>query len=143
MSNYYVVGTDEKLDDLKKLNGKFELIEKNNLVNLTGNNCFNKKYYYASNYYVSPLKILGDNAEKTVINFDDSQTDFAIFAEFLQHHNFYYETIEFYKFWSLFDEPNNKKENVIDKEKEINILKDFDPNQEFDYNTKYIFKQEF
>lgn len=54
MSNYYVVGTDEKLNDLKKFNGKFELIEKNDLVNLTGNNCFNKKYYYASNYYVSP-----------------------------------------------------------------------------------------
>ena len=62
---------------------------------------------------------------------------------FLQHQHFYYETIEFYKFWSLFDKPNNKKENVIDKEKEINILKDFDLNQEFDYNTKYIFKQEF
>ena len=143
MSNYYVVGTDEKLNDLKKFNGKFELIEKNDLVNLTGNNCFNKKYYYASNYYVSPLKILDDNAEKTIINFDDNQTDFAIFAEFLQHQHFYYETIEFYKFWSLFDKPNNKKENVIDKEKEINILKDFDLNQEFDYNTKYIFKQEF
>ena len=143
MSNYYVVGTDEKLNDLKKFNGKFESIEKNDLVNLTGNNCFNKKYYYASNYYVSPLKILDDNAEKTIINFDDNQTDFAIFAEFLQHQHFYYETIEFYKFWSLFDKPNNKKENVIDKEKEINILKDFDLNQEFDYNTKYIFKQEF
>ena len=143
MSNYYVVGTDEKLNDLKKFNGKFESIEKNDLVNLTGNNCFNKKYYYASNYYVSPLKILDDNAEKTIINFDDNQTDFAIFAEFLQLQHFYYETIEFYKFWSLFDKPNNKKENVIDKEKEINILKDFDLNQEFDYNTKYIFKQEF
>lgn len=137
MSIYYVVGCNQCINNIKELNVNFEEISGNDLKKFVRGVAFNQRFYYVSNCITLPLSL--KNEEN--VNFDLKGNDKLTFIEFVKKQSYLYQSVEFYKFWSLFDDDDTKEElNLIYDVENIDLLKDvFNPKIDFDFNIKYVF----
>ena len=139
MSAYYVIGCNQKIKNINKFNANFQEIRSIELKKLVKDVEFNQQFYYVSDFLTLPLNF--ENKENNNINFDTATKDKTAFIEFLKTETYLYNPVEFYKFWSLFDnaKDNDDINQIFDTEK-INILEDkFNPEIDFDFHIKYIF----
>ncbi len=138
MSVYYVIGSDSEIKNIDKLNLGFE--KTTNLKNYITNCDFNKKFYYVSDPVLFELGFDIKNLNNFYV--DENKNRMINFIDFLKT-NINNSSIEFYKFWSIFNgaEKTGNDVNYIYQEISYN-LKDFrlpDDKFQFDFNTKYIF----
>lgn len=134
MSAYYVIGSDTKIKNIKKLNLGFE--ETKLLNKYIKNYAFDKNFYYISDPIVNELGY-------DITNFEDFYTDknkerFTNFIDFIKSNAC--EQIEFYKFWSIY---KVSEDDINDIYQEITYnLNSFqfpDDKFKFEFNTKYVF----
>ena len=138
MSVYYVIGSNSKIENINKLNLGFNRIDNiKKYINYYAS--FEKKYYYVSNAITNELGYDIKNFE----NFynDENKNNFMKFIDFIKSN--LNDELEFYKFWSIFDK-SNEEINCIYYDNVINLSDNFFPDDKFEFNfhTKYIFKNE-
>ena len=137
MSVYYVIGSNSKIENIDKLNLGFNQID--NIKKYINYASFEKKYYYVSNAITNELGYDIKNFE----NFynDENKNNFMKFIDFIKSN--LNDELEFYKFWSIFDK-SNEEINCIYYDNVINLSDNFFPDDKFEFNfhTKYIFKNE-
>lgn len=134
MSAYYVIGSDTKIKNIKKLNLGFE--ETKSLNKYIKNYTFNKKFYYISDPIVNELGY-------DITNFEDFYKDenkkkFIKFIDFIKSNAC--GQIEFYKFWSIFKASEDGTNDIYQEiSYNLNNFQFPDNKFEFEFNTKYIF----
>ena len=143
MSSYYVIGSNKELKNLEKLNVGFEYIKNVDLCKYIKQVNFDKNFYYVSNFLASNMSYAKEliHSDKYVSNYDNSQTDIENFIEYLLCENITLP-VDFYKFWSIFDNNSDEEINQIYCEEEIDINSSIIPTKDFDFQTRYIFKKQ-
>lgn len=138
MSAYYLIGSDIEQKNLDKLNVGFEPIKVSDLKKYIKNVDFTKNYYYVSDFLMNMMTYdsEADTNSGPVFYDENGETDLGVFIKYLISEKIE-DTVEFYKFWSMFDNPDAEI-NEIYYTKEI-ITPNHSEKEDFEFNTKYVF----
>lgn len=139
MSAYYVIGSNKKLNNLNYLHLGFEEISSADLAKYIKNVEFCKNFYYVSDAIMSKM-IYDDKTDIGFCDFTNNETDMYNFIKYLRKENSCCDVVEFYKFWSIFNNTHEDDVNEIYENEQINILEYEESDIDFDFNIRYIFE---